>query len=143
MQAIRIDVLFVDDVPSCPLFFHPLFPSPKGLEPFCRFSWMLICRVAGVRFPNFLAYNIDIAVLSEACMELFLIVFKATMSVSMLNNPFCCRSTLAQSDSFQSPDFFNDGVCVASGNNRFCIFVLCIRMSRLSNATKNTFPSVR
>lgn len=112
MQAIRIDVLFVDDVPSCPLFFHPLFPSPKGLEPFCRFSWMLICRVAGIRFPNFLAYNIDIAVLSEACMKLFLIVFKATMSVSMLNNPFCCRSTLAQSDSFQPPDFFNDGFCV-------------------------------
>lgn len=67
---------------------------------------MLICRAAGVRFPNFLAYNIDIAVLPEACMKLFLTVFKATMSVSMLNNPFYCRLTLAQSDSFQSPDFF-------------------------------------
>ncbi len=45
-------------------------------------------------------------------MKLFLIVFKATMSVSMLNNPFYCRLTLAQSDSFQPLDFLNDGFCV-------------------------------
>ena len=30
----------------------------------------------------------------------------------MLTDQFYCRSTLAQSDSFQSPDFFNDGFCV-------------------------------
>lgn len=30
----------------------------------------------------------------------------------MLTNPFYCRSTLAQSDSFQPPVFLNDGFCV-------------------------------
>lgn len=64
--------------------FHPLFPSLKGLEPFCRFSWILICRVT--LFTSFAIAN-QITVSSEEA-KLILVGDGATQQTAQITGQF-------------------------------------------------------